>query len=120
MPSSDAPLPQAQKLRALRQIQFALSQAEEPLARACGLTQDELAVLANEELIEVFFSKDEGPDLDRFHVSRILPEGLSVLAQAYVAEPDPLRVAVVPPHKSVCKRIYEGTRSGLWDLIKIA
>ena len=112
-------MPLAQKLKALRQIRFALDQGELPLARACGLTQEEFEALANEQLIEVYFSKDEGPDLDRYHISKILPGGWSILSQAHVAEPDPVRVAVVPPHKSVCRRIYEGTRSGLWDLIKV-
>jgi len=80
----------------------------------------EFEVLADEQLIEVSFFRDDGPDLDRYHLDKILPKGLAILAQDFVAEPDPLRVAVGPPHKSVYMRIFEGTRSGLWDLIKIA
>jgi hypothetical protein len=120
MKSDDAQLSQAQKLRLLRQIQFALAQAERPLARACGLTQDEFATLANEELIEVTFFRDEGPDLDRYRIESILPKGAAILSQASVLEPEPLRVALLPAHKSICRRVYESTRSGLWDLIKVA
>ena len=120
MLSEDALMRLAQKLKALRQIQFTLRQTDCPLARACGLTQEELAVLANEEMIEVRFSSDDGPDLDRYHITEILPKGFSILAQDFVAEPDPLRVAVVPPHRTVYQGIFEKTRSGLWDLIKIA
>ena len=110
----------AQKLKLLRQIQYRIGQERRPLARACGLTEDEFAILADEELIEVTFFQDAGPDLDRYNIERILPKGDAILVQAFVAEPDPLRVSVVPQHKSIYKRIFEGTRSGLWDLIKIA
>ena len=46
--------------------------------------------------------------------------GLGILAQGDVAELKPLRVSVVPPHKSICRRVFEKTRSGFWDVIKIA
>jgi hypothetical protein len=71
-------------------------------------------------LIEVSFFEDEGPVLDRYHIDKILPKGELILAQEVLAEPDPLLVSIVTPKKSVCRHIYEGTRSGLWDLIKIA
>lgn len=120
MPEVDGTIPLAQKLKALRQIQFATGQTERPLVRACGITQKEFEVLADERLIEVSFSKDEGPDLDRYYVDKILPAGFAILAQAHAAEPDPVRVSVVSQSKSVWRRMYEGTRSGLWDLLKIA
>lgn len=109
-----------QKLKALRQIRFRLSEEKLPSARACGLTQEELEVLASEELVEVYRTKDEGPDLDRYDISKILPGGWSILSQAYASEPEPVEVSIVPPHKSVSRRLYEATRSGLWDLIKLA
>jgi len=111
---------QARKLKLLSQIQYLLGQTTRLLVRDAGLTQKEFEVLADEQLIEVSFFRDDGPDLDRYHLDKILPKGLAILAQDFVAEPDPLRVAVGPPHKSVYMRIFEGTRSGLWDLIKIA
>ena len=46
--------------------------------------------------------------------------GLGILALGDVAEPDPLRVSVVPQHKSVWRRAFEATRTGVWDVIKIA
>lgn len=120
MPSSDEPISPAQKLKALRQIQFALDQIALPSARACGLTETELEVLANEDSIEVSFSKDEGPILDRCYISKILPGGFAVLAQAHTAPDETLQVSVLPAHKSNWKRIYDATRSGTWDLIKVA
>jgi len=119
MSSDTAQVTQAQKLKALRQIQFVLDRGGHPTARACGLTEPELEALANGGCIEVFFSRDDGPDLDRYHIAKLLPEGWSILSQAYAAD-DPVRIAVVPQNKSVLRRIYEGTRSGLWDLIKVA
>ena len=122
MPLDDAPMPLAQKLKALRQIQFALDRSARATPRACGLTEDEFPVLANEGLLELTFYLDPGeaPDLDRFHIEGISAKGMGMLAQAHVSEPDPLKISVVPLQKSVCRRIYEGTRSGLWDLIKVA
>ena len=109
----------ARKLIALRRIQLLLDQIKRLRARDAGLTEAEFVELANGELIEVSFDADDGPVLDRYHIDKILPKGFLILSDDAL-EPSPLRVAVVPPHKSVCKRIYEGTRSGLWDLIKIA
>jgi hypothetical protein len=118
--SANAPIPQRQVLEALRKVQFMFTLTTRPLARACGLTQEELATLANGGLIEVTSSSDEGPDLDRYHVERILPEGFSILAHEHVAKPNPLEVVLVPSHKSIYKRVFEATRSGTWDLIKVA
>ncbi|MGH7952389.1 MAG: hypothetical protein ACREFE_10795 [Limisphaerales bacterium] len=120
MTAADAPISEAQKLKLPRQIQYLLGQTTQLLVRDAGLTQREFEVLADELLIEVSFFRDEGLDLDRYHIDKILPKGLMVLAQSDLAAPDPLRVTVVTPPKSVCRRIFEGTRSGLWDLIKIA
>ena len=115
-------MPLAQTQKALRQIQFALGQSAHVTPRACGLTEAEFPVLANEGLLKLTFFLDPGeaPDLDRFHIEAISPKGMGILARAYVSEPDPLKVSVVPPHKSLWRRAFEGTRSGLWDLIKLA
>lgn len=120
MPEAADTISLAQKLKALRQIQYLIGQKGRPLARACGITQDEFAILANEEMIEVTFFRDEGPDLDRYYIEKILPAGDAILAMASVAPPDPLPITLVTPPKSLCRRIFDGTRSGLWDLIKIA
>jgi hypothetical protein len=92
MPSSDEPVSDAQKLTALRQIKFVLDESENPpVARACGITEEIFAALANEEFIEVTFFEDDGPNLDRFRIHRILPKGFAMLAQAHVAnEPLPM------------------------------
>jgi hypothetical protein len=119
MSSDGAKLSHKQKLKALRKIQFACGQTARPVARACGLSQEELEGLANEQLIELYFVADEGPDLDRYHISTITPAGMAVLTEAHV-EPDPLKISIEPVHKSVWKRIFQATRSGLWDLIKVA
>jgi len=75
-----------QRLKALMKVQHRLREQDCPVARACGLTQEELATLANEGLIQVVFFKDEGPDLDRYRVETILPEGHSILSNAHVDE----------------------------------
>jgi hypothetical protein len=113
-------IPLVQKLKLLQKLQILLGQTERLLVRDAGLTQKEFEVLADEQLIEVSFFRDDGPDLDRYHIEKILPKGLAILADDALADPDPLLVTVVPQHKSIYRRIYEGTRSGLWDLIKIA
>jgi hypothetical protein len=122
MPEDGAPITQADKLKALRQIQFVLGQSTQATPRACGLTEAMFRALDNERLLELTFFLDPGeaPDLDRFHIEGISDNGTALLAQAHVAEPDPLKISVVPQHKSILRRIYEGTRSGLWDLIKVA
>lgn len=122
MPLDAEPMPLAQKLKAVRQIQFVLGQSTRATPRACGLTEDDFPILANEGLLELTFFREAGeaPDLDRFHIEGISDKGMALLAKAHVAEPDPLKIAVVPQHKSILLRIYEGTRSGLWDLIKVA
>jgi hypothetical protein len=120
MPLDDVPMPMAQKQKLLRQIQFALDQVGKPTGRACGLTEAEFRALGNERLVEAFDCNDGDTILDTHRIYRILPAGMSILSQAYVAESPPLQVSVVPPHKSIWRRAFEGTRSGLWDLIKLA
>ena len=120
MPEVDEPNHPARKIKALRQIQLLLDQVGRFRARDSGLTEDEFAELANEELIEVTFDRDEGPTLERYHIEKVLPKGSLILAQSALAAPSPLQVSISIPAKSVCQRIFEGTRSGLWDLIKIA
>ena len=120
MSASTLPISPGDKVKALRQIQFVLGQSEQPIARACGVREEVFAVLANERLIEVFRIADEGETLDMWLVSKILPEGFALLSQAFVADPSPLQISVVPHPKSVLRKIYEGTRNGLWDLIKVA
>ena len=119
MTSDDTPMTPARKLIALRRIQLLLDQIRRLRARDAGVTEAEFVEMANGELIEVSFDADDGPVLDRYHIDKILPKGFLILSDDAL-EPSPLRVAVVPHHKSVCTRIFEGTRSGLWDLIKVA
>lgn len=97
----------AQKLKLLRQIQYLLGQSSRLLARNAGLTEEQFVELATEELIEVSLFEDDGPVLDRYHIDKILPKGELILAQEVLAEPDPLRITVVTPPKSVWQRIYE-------------
>src|ERR1035438_1437390 len=120
MPLDDALISPAQKLKALRQIQFRLDQEEKPIARACGLTEIEFRALASERLIEAGDCQDGPTILDTHRIYKILPAGDAILTLAHVAEPSPLQVTVVPAHKSIWRRAFEGTRSGLWDLIKLA
>ena len=120
MPQAAAPITHAEQLRALRQIESALGRKEHPTLRACGLTQDIAAFVANERLIEVYIIADEGSDLDRYVVDKIAASGLGILAQGDVAEPDPLRVSVVPRQESAWLKIRRALVSGLWDVIKIA
>jgi hypothetical protein len=111
---------QVQKLKLLRKLQILLGQTERLLARDAGLTQKEFEVLADEQLIEVSFFRNEGPDLDRYHIDKILPKGFAILADDALTAPDPLPVIVVTPPKSVWRQIVDWMRSKLWDLIKIA
>jgi hypothetical protein len=120
MISDDKPVTPALKVKALRRIQLMLGQVRRIRGLDSGLTEEEFAALANEELVEVSFDADEGPILDRYYIDKILSKGFLILSDADLAQPSPLQVAVVHPHKSVGKRIFEGTRSGLWDLIKVA
>ncbi len=120
MPQADAPISHAQKLRGLRQIEAALCREEHPTLRACGLTQDVAAALANEGLIEVWIVADEGSDLDRHRVDTIAAAGLGMLSESDVAAPEPLRVAIEPRHESVWKKLRRALVSGLWDVVKIA
>ena len=113
-------MPLAQKLKALRQIQFALDQEAHPTGRACGLTAEEFATLANGRLIEAHDCQGGDTILDTHRIYKILPEGFAMLSQAHVAEPVPLQVTVVPAYKSIWRRVFERTRSGLWDVIKVA
>ena len=119
MISDDKPVTPALKVKALRRIQLMLGQVRRIRGLDSGLTEEEFAALANEELVEVTFDADEGPILERYYIHKILPKGFLILSDADLS-PSPLQVAVVHPHKSVGTRIFEGTRSGLWDLIKIA
>ncbi|MGA2029749.1 MAG: hypothetical protein ABSG87_06730 [Verrucomicrobiota bacterium] len=107
MPEADAPITREQKLKALRQIQFALGQVEQPIARACGLSEEIFVALANGELIEVTFDADDGTILDRYHIDKILSKGDLILAQAALVKPHPLQVSIVTPPKSVLRRISE-------------
>jgi hypothetical protein len=111
----------SQKVKALRQIQFVLCQSTRATPRACGLSEEEFPVLANEGLLELTFFLDPGeaPDLDRYHIESISDKGMGVLACAHTAEPEPLKISVVPHHKSIWRKLYDGTRNGLWDLIKV-
>ena len=120
MISDDKPVTPALKVKALRRIQLMLGQVKRIRGLDSGLTEAEFAALANEELVEVTFDADEGPILERYYIRKILPKGFLILSDADLSPPSPLQVAVVPHHKSVGTRIFEGTRSGLWDLIKIA
>jgi|ERR1039458_6417902 hypothetical protein len=120
MPSEDAPISHAEKLKALRQIQYALLHSKHPTLRACGLTQDVAATVANELLIEIYIVADEGSDLDRYVVNKIAASGLGILAQGDVAEPSPLKISVMPRHESAFVKIRRTLVSGLWDVIKIA
>jgi hypothetical protein len=120
MPLDDDTISLAQKLKLLRKLEILLGQTERLLARDAGLTEEEIAILANTELIEVSFFQDDGPVLDRYHIDKILPKGLAILADDALAAPDPLLVTVLPQHKSISRHIFDQTRSGLWDLIKIA
>ena len=119
MPSNPESISQAEKLKALRQIQSALDQVGHPTVRACGLTEKQFEVLADEELIEVTFVADEGPTLDRYYVESILPKGSAILVQDDASDA-PLRVQIYTPKLSIWSRIFRKTRSGLWDLIKVA
>jgi len=89
-------IPLVQKLKLLQKLQILLGQTERLLVRDAGLTQKEFEVLADEQLIEVSFFRDDGPDLDRYHIEKILPKGLAILADNALADPDPLLVTVVP------------------------
>jgi hypothetical protein len=120
MPQADAPVSHAQKLRGLRQIEAALCREAHPTLRACGLSQDVAAALANEGLIEVWIVADEGSDLDRHRVDTIAASGLGMLAESDVAVPEPLRVAIEPRHESAWKKLRRALVSGVWDVIKIA
>jgi len=120
MPQADTPINHAQKLRGLRQIEAALCRKEHPTLRACGLTQDVAAALANEGLIEVLIVADEGSDLDRHRVDTIAAAGLGMLSESDVAAPEPLRVAIEPRHESVWKKLRRALVSGMWDVVKIA
>jgi hypothetical protein len=110
------------KVKALRQVQFVLGESRRATPRSCGLTEDEFPILANEELLGLTIVQDPGeaPDLDRFHIVSISPKGMAILAKAHVAEPDPVKIDIVPREKPIWLRIYDATRSGLWDLIKLA
>ncbi|HZL79544.1 MAG TPA: hypothetical protein VFC17_11885 [Candidatus Limnocylindrales bacterium] len=120
MPEADELITQAEKLKALRQIQFQLGQIKHPLARSCGLTEAMFRVLVSEQLIRAGDCQDGPTILDTHRIYKILPEGHAILSLAHVADPEPLKVIDATPPKSIWIRIFEGTRSGLWDLIKVA
>jgi len=120
MLQADAPISHADKLRALRQIESALGRSKHPTLRGCGLSEEMAAIVANELLVEVYFVADEGPDLDRYRVNRILEAGLGMLAQGDVAEAEPLKISVVPHQESVWLKIRRALVSGVWDVVKIA
>ena len=120
MNEADAPMSEGETLEHLRRIQYLLGQRGRILARDSGLTEKEFLELDDEQLIEVSHFRDEGEVLDTHHIENILPKGLLILADSVLAKPGPLQVTVVTPPKSLLRRIYAGTRSGLWDLVKIA
>lgn len=107
----------AKKLEHLRRIQYLLDHTRRLHARDAELTEAEFLALEDEGLT---FFRDDGEVLDIHDIEKITPKGVAVLANAHLAKPEPLQVTVVIQPKSFLRRIYEGTRSGLWDLIKIA
>jgi len=84
------------------------------------LTKEEALALKMEGLIVLYHVADAGPFLDIHIVDRITASGLGILARGDVAEMPPLRVTLEPGHQSVWSKIFRATRSGMWDLIKIA
>jgi len=107
MTSDASPITREQKLKALRQIQFQIGQSKHPTGRSCGLTEAEFVIMANELLIEVRDCQDGPTVLDTHRIYKILPEGAAMLSQAFVAEPEPVRVIVSTPPKSFGRRIFE-------------
>jgi hypothetical protein len=123
MPEAGAPLSHNEKLKALRQIQSALGRSKHPTLRGCGLTEEIALALATEQspeqVVNLFLVADDGPVLDRCRVNTISEAGLGILAMGDVAELPPLKISVVPHPVSVWSKIFQATRSGLWDIIKI-
>jgi hypothetical protein len=124
MSEAGEPLSHNEKLKALRQIQSALGHSKHPTLRGCGLTEEVALALATEQspeqVVNLFLVEDDGSVLDRCRVNSISEAGLGILAMGHVAEPPPLKISVVPPPVSVLSKIFQATRSGLWDIIKIA
>lgn len=124
MPATDEPISPAEKLKALRQIQSALGRSKHPTLRGCGLTEEIALALATEQppeqVVNLFLVADDGSVLDRCRVNSISESGLGILAMGDVAEPSPLKIAVVPHPVSFLSKLFQATRSGLWDIIKVA
>lgn len=107
-----------QLLKALRQIEYMLGRQEFPTARACGLTETEFRQLANQRIIEVVFSEDKGPILDRYHVRQILPTGFATLTRAQ-AEESLAHINSRIQQPSQWSQIIRVVGAGLWDVLKI-
>jgi hypothetical protein len=124
MPEADAPISQAEKLKALRQIETALHRSKLPTLRGCGLTEEIALALATEQppeqVVNLFLVEEDGSVLDRCRVNTISESGLGILAQGDVAELPPLKISVQKHQESAWSKIFQATRSGLWDIIKIA
>ena len=90
-----------------------------PTLRSCGLTEDVATYLINEDYINVGLAHEEESMLDNYRIMDILPKGFVVLNQGVVEE-EPVAVSIVQPPKTTVQKIFDTTRSGTWDLIKIA
>lgn len=110
----------AARLRALRQIQSAVTREEHPTLRACGISENTAIALLNEELITAWKVRESGNVLDDLRIESLTDTALGLLSTASVQEPAPLKVTIEPKHESVWNRIFKKTRSGAWDLVKIA
>ena len=117
MSADPAPISQAQKIKALRQIQYLIGQGQQPLALACGLTEAMFLQLCDDELIEVTHFRDEGPTLEIHRIHKILPKGDALLAQAYVA-PSPSQVTLVEPHRTISQHVGRWTGKTLLEFLK--
>jgi hypothetical protein len=124
MTNTPSPLTRDEKIKALLQIETAMWTKKHPRLRACGFTEETATILATvedpEPIITLAIVADDGSMLDRCCIDSITDFGRGLLAQAAVEESGPLRVSMVPEEKAFGRRLFEATRSGTWDLIKIA
>ena len=113
-------IPDATKVRVLRMIEASLQRCNSPTLRACGLTEKTIEALKVEDgedpIVDLFITKDDGSDLDRFRVNKITDTGLGLMALADTAPNPPIPISMVSKPQSFKERAYKG----LWELTKAA
>ncbi|HTH48650.1 MAG TPA: hypothetical protein VMB21_14150 [Candidatus Limnocylindria bacterium] len=109
-----------EQLKALRRIKFVHGQVKQLIALDCELTEKGFHTLVQEGLIEVSLAADGPPTAATCYIEKITAKGYSLLARGETDDEVFLKNALSAPKGSLWMRVYKGTRSGLWDLVKVA